>query len=137
MGIELKALGQTKVTVPLAVLGGLFFIGFNAKDFTIENLDEFFFSEAQGEELAEQITKLNTTVTTFISKSELRELDRKIDEIGDQISDTQLWIAANGANDIATARLADLVRRRDDLMEERSCLLDDSITNKELCDAHK
>lgn len=133
MAISLAKLGEQRITVPVAVLVGLFWVGWNAKDFTVEGLDEFFFSEAQGEELASQVKSLNENLTSFISKTELRELNREISEIGDQISETQLWISANGANDIAKARLADLIERRDVLMARKACLLNDSITNKELC----
>jgi hypothetical protein len=119
--------------VPVTLLVGLVVIGWQGKDFTIGYLDDFFLSEAQGSEIADQIEDLNENLKGYISKSEIREIQHEIEEVNAQITETQLWIAANGANDIATARLGDLVQRRDNLRETKECLLDESITDKDLC----
>ena len=47
---------------------------------------------------------------------------------------TQLWIAANGENPIATARLTDLVQRSRALNDKKDCLLNDNVTDKSVCD---
>ncbi len=69
----------------------------------------------------------------YISKQEIKEINAAIRLIGDQITETQLWISANGANEIATARLGDLVARRAGLQATKACLLDKDIENKDLC----
>jgi uncharacterized membrane protein YebE (DUF533 family) len=83
--------------------------------------------------MVQQIEELNDTLVGYISKSEIREINNLIQEATTQITETQLWIAANGTNPIATARLGDLVTRRDNLRETKSCLLDDDMTDKDLC----
>jgi len=131
--VNLAKLSETKVTVPAILLVTLVVFGWKAKDFTIEGLDEFFVSEAEGSEMVEQIESLNENLTKYISKAELREINDGIQEINSQVTETQLWISANGSNPIATARLGDLVARRDNLMETKACLLDDNIDDKDLC----
>ena len=131
--INLSSLKEMKFTVPVSLLIGLFVIGWQAKDFTIAGLDEFFVSEAEGSQMVEQIEELNDNLTKYISKSEIREINNELQAVKEQITETQLWIAANGGNDIATARLGELVQRRDSLNATKSCLLDDTITDKELC----
>jgi hypothetical protein len=131
--IKLDSLKEMKFTVPVSLLIGLFVIGWQAKDFTIEGLDAFFISEAEGTEIVEQLDKISDSLDSYISKSEIREINHQIQEVNAQVTETQLYIAANGNNDIATARLQDLVARRDALRETKDCLLDEDITNKELC----
>jgi hypothetical protein len=131
--IKLESLKEMKFTVPVSLLIGLFVIGWQAKDFTIAGLDEFFVSEAEGSEMTKQIEELNENLVGYISKSEIREINNLIQEATTQITETQLWIAANGTNTIATARLGELVQRRDNLRETKVCLLDEDITDKDLC----
>jgi len=133
MAMNLSKLGETKVTVPVILIVAVAVIGFRAQSFTVKVLDEFFFSEAQGQELAEAVQENTEVLYKFISKSEIRDLNNEIQAVTEQITETQLWIAANGSNDIATARLQDLVSRRDDLTETKACLLDDDIDDKDFC----
>lgn len=72
-------------------------------------------------------------LTKYIAKSEIREINNEIQTVVEQITETQLWIAANGSNQIATARLGDLVQRRDLLKETKACLLNDNIEDKDNC----
>ncbi len=133
MAMNLSKLGETKVTVPVILIVAVAVIGFRAQSFTVKVLDEFFFSEAQGQELAEAVQENTEVLYKYIAKSEIRDLNNEIQAVGEQITETQLWIAANGTNDIATARLSDLVQRRDDLKETKACLLDDDIDDKDFC----
>ena len=133
MAMNFAKLGEQKITVPAILLVFLVYIGWNARDFTIGGLDEFFISEAEGGEMTKQIEGLNTTLTKYIEKSEIREINREIRETNEQITETQLWIAANGGNSIATARLGDLVQRRDSLKETKVCLMNNNIEDKEVC----
>ena len=132
-GLNFAKLGEQKITVPAILLVFLVYIGWNARDFTIGGLDEFFISEVEGGELAKQIGETNELIVGYIEKSEIREINREIREVGEQITETQLWIAANGGNTIATARLGELVQRRDALKETKACLLNVNIEDKEVC----
>lgn len=131
---DFSKLGETKITVPLILLAALVAFGWKARDFTVEGLDEFFFSEAQGQELAEAVKQNTIVLTDYIRRQEIRDVNDQLEQIGSQITETQLWIAANGENPIATARLGDLVQRRSELQEKKACLLNENITNKEVCD---
>lgn len=134
MALTLGKLGEQKVTVPLAVLVGLLVIGWQAKDFTIEGLDEFFFSEAQGEELAKAVKANTEVISAYIRRQEIRDVNEQIEAANSQIQETNLWIAANGDNPIATARLAELNTRLTRLTNKKSCLLNDNISDKAVCD---
>ena len=131
--LNLAKLGETKVTVPLILIAAVALIGFRAQSFTVDVLDEFFFSEAQGQELAQAVEKQGIMLYEYIAKSEIREVNDAMREVNEQITETQLWIAANGTNPIATARLGDLVQRRDELKDTKACLLNDNIENKDNC----
>jgi len=131
--IKLESLKEMKFTVPVSLLIGLFVIGWQAKDFTIEGLDAFFISEAEGSEIVEQLDKISDSLDSYISQSEIREINHQIQEVNAQVTETQLYIAANGNNDLATARLQELVARRDALRDTKDCLLDSNILEKELC----
>jgi hypothetical protein len=131
--LNLAKLGETKVTVPLILIAAVALIGFKAQSFTVDVLDEFFFSEAQGQELATAVQENTEVLYKYIAKSEIREVNDEIREVNAQVTETQLWIAANGANQIATARLGDLVQRLDELRETKACLLDDDIEDKDFC----
>ncbi len=131
--LNLAKLGETKVTVPLILIAAVALIGFKAQSFTVNVLDEFFFSEAQGEELADAVQENTEVLYKYIAKAEIREVNDEIREVNAQVTETQLWIAANGTNQIATARLSDLVQRRDELIDTKSCLLNDNIDDKDNC----
>lgn len=131
--IKLESLKEMKFTVPVTLLIGLFVIGWQAKDFTIDGLDEYFISEAEGGELAKQIGETNELLVGYIEKAEIREINNELEQVGAQITETQLWIAANGDNPIATARLTDLVKRQNSLKDTKACLLNDNIEDKEVC----
>ncbi len=134
-GLDFSKLGETKVTVPAILLVFLLIIGWNAKDFTIAGLDEFFFTDAAAEELSKQINKNTEVLTDYIRRQEIRDVNDQLVQIDTQVTETQLWIAANGDNPIATARLADLVQRSRTLGDRKACLLNDNVTDKEDCDA--
>lgn len=134
MSVDFSKLSQTRVTVPIALLLGLFWVGWNARDFTIETLDEFFFSEAEASQLAEAVKQNTDTITTYIKRQDLRIVNAEIADVTDQIIETQLWIEANGQNTIATARLQDLVERKNKLEAKKACLLNDNVTDKSTCD---
>ncbi len=134
-GMNFSKLGETKVTVPVILLIFLLYLGWNARDFTIDGLDNFFFTDAAAEELVKQINENTKVLTDYIRRQEIRDVNDQLVQIDTQVTETQLWIAANGDNPIATARLADLVTRSRALGDRKACLLNDNVTDKEDCDA--
>jgi hypothetical protein len=134
MAVNLAKMGETKVTVPLILLGALLVFGWKAKDFTVGTLDEFFFSEAEASQLAEAVTKNTETLTNYIRRQDLRDVNSEIAGVTNQIQETQLWIEANGQNPIATARLQELVERKNKLEAKKACLLNDNIEDKSVCE---
>lgn len=135
MSMNLSKIGEQKVTVPLILLAGLLWLGWNARDLTVNGLDQFFFSEAQGQELAEAVQQNTKVLTDYIRRAEIRDVNDQLVQIDAQVTETQLWIAANGENPIATARLGDLVQRRRGLEDKKACLLNDNVMDKGDCDA--
>lgn len=134
--IDVKKLGETRVTVPLALLAGLFWLGLNARELTIGSLDQVFFTDAAAGELTKAVERNTDALTAFIRRQEIRDVNEQLDDVAAQITATELWIAANGANAIASARMVELINRKSKLEEKRSCLLNASIENKELCDVY-
>jgi len=134
MALNYSKLAETKVTVPLILILAVAVGAYKAQSFTVEILDEFFFTDAAASELAKAVQDNTDVLSSYIQQQEIRNLNEQIAQIGEQITETQLWIAANGENPIATARLADLVSRRTQLQSTKACLLNESITDKSVCE---
>lgn len=128
-------LGETRVTVPVILILAVAVAAYKAESFTVEVLDEFFFTDAAAAELSEQIAANTKVLTDYIRRQEIRDVNDQLVQIDAQVTETQLWIAANGENPIATARLTDLVQRLRVLGDRKACLLNDNIADKEDCDA--
>lgn len=62
---DVKKLGSLKVTVPIALLGGLVWLGFKADDLSLELLDDVFFSEAQAQSLSGKVNDIEKKVDTI------------------------------------------------------------------------
>ena len=134
MAFDVSKLGETKVTVPLIMILAVAIGAYKAQDFTIDILDEFFFTDAAAAELADAV-KANTDVLySYIQKQEIRDVNEQIVLVANQLQETQLWIAANGDNPIATARLGDLVARQRQLNDKKACLLNENISDKDVCE---
>ena len=134
MAVNFSKLGETKVTVPLILIAAIAIASFKAEDFTVEVLDEFFFTDVAAAELADAV-KANTDVLySYIQQQEIRDVNADIVLVANQLQETQLWIAANGENPIATARLQDLVARQRQLTDKKACLLNENITDKSVCE---
>ncbi len=134
MAINLAKLGETKVTVPLILIAAVAVGGYKAESFTVEVLDEFFFTDVAASELAKAVEDNTTVLYSYIQQQEIRDVNADIVLVANQIQETQLWIAANGENPIATARLGDLVTRQRQLNDKKACLLNESITDKSVCE---
>ena len=134
MAINLSKLSETKVTVPLIMILAVAVGAYKAQDFTIDVLDEFFFTDAAAAELADAVQANTEVLYSYIKKQEIRDVKEQIVLVANQIQETQLWIAANGENPIATARLSDLVARQRQLDDKKDCLLNENITDKDVCE---
>ena len=134
MAINLSKLSETKVTVPLIMILAVAVGAYKAQDFTIDVLDEFFFTDAAAAELADAVQANTEVLYSYIKKQEIRDVKEQIVLVANQIQETQLWIAANGENPIATARLGDLVTRQRQLDDKKACLLNENITDKDVCE---
>ena len=134
MAINLSELSETKVTVPLIMILAVAVGAYKAQDFTIDVLDEFFFTDAADAELADAVQANTEVLYSYIKKQEIRDVKEQIVLVANQIQETNLWIAANGENPIATARLSDLVARQRQLDDKKDCLLNENITDKDVCE---
>ncbi len=134
MAINLSKLSETKVTVPLIMILAVAVGAYKAQDFTIDVLDEFFFTDAAAAELADAVQANTEVLYSYIKKQEIRDVKEQIVLVANQIQETNLWIAANGENPIATARLSDLVARQRQLDDKKDCLLNENITDKDVCE---
>ncbi len=134
MAINLSKLSETKVTVPLIMILAVAVGAYKAQDFTIDVLDEFFFTDAAAAELADAVQANTEVLYSYIKKQEIRDVKEQIVLVANQIQETNLWIAANGTNPIATDRLSDLVARQRQLNDKKACLLNDNISDKDVCE---
>ena len=134
MAINLSKLSETKVTVPLIMILAVAVGAYKAQDFTIDVLDEFFFTDAAAAELADAVQANTEVLYSYIKKHENRDVKEQIVLVANQIQETNLWIEANGENPIATARLSDLVARQRQLDDKKDCLLNENITDKDVCE---
>lgn len=134
MAINLAKLGETKVTVPLILIAAVAVAAYKAESFTVEVLDEFFFTDVAASELAKAVEENTDVLYSYIQQQEIRDVNADIVLVANQIQETQLWIAANGENPIATARLGDLVARQRQLQDKKACLLNEGITDKSVCE---
>ncbi len=134
MAFDVSKLGETKVTVPLILILAVAVLGYKAESFTVEVLDEFFFTDVAASELAKAVSDNTAVLYTYIQRQEIRDVNEQIVLVANQIQETQLWIAANGENPIATARLGDLVTRSRQLEDKKDCLLNENISDKAVCE---
>lgn len=134
MSLNFSKLGETKVTVPLILILAVAVAAYKAESFTVEVLDEFFFTDAAASELAKAVQDNTDVLYSYIQQQEIRDVNADIVLVANQIQETQLWIAANGENPIATARLGDLVTRQRQLNDKKACLLNERITDKSVCE---
>lgn len=69
---------------------------------------------------ADAAQKTATALEEYVKRQELKEARAKLNVLREQLSGTQLWESANGANEISRARKADLawqIERTTDFVE--------------------
>lgn len=125
--IDFDKLKQTKVTVPLIVLLGVVWLGWNAKDLTADALGEFFLSKAVAEEqykvLTEQTTETRTLIVLHINEYKLNENARAVRTVTNQLYELQFYVAANGESDLTRDRKRDLENEVQKLSRVRACII--------------
>jgi hypothetical protein len=108
---------------------GLVVFGWKADNLTVSYLSEFFVTKAQAGEQFEAITKQvgeNTKLlTSHIQTYELNENARDTRRVQDQLYDLELYIAANGENELTRQRVRDLRAELQRLARVRACIIRD------------
>lgn len=140
--LDYSKLKETKITIPIVVLLGFIWLGWNAKDLTVSALGDFFLAKATAEEqykvITEQITETRTLVVTHINEYKLNENGKATRETADQLYNLELYIAANGDSDLTTTRKRDLSNQLARLGRQRACIIRNATDDDdppENCDA--
>lgn len=125
--IDVQKLTQRKVTVPLIMVVGLVVIGFKADNITVAYLDDFFIrkavAEEQYEEIKEQVAANATLITGHIRTYELNENADRSQTVQDKLYDLELYVAANGENELTRSRERDLRAELARLGRIRACIV--------------
>ena len=125
--LDIEKLTRRKVTVPLVMVVGLVILGFKADNLTVGYLEEFFVRKAEAEEhyyeISEQLAANTKLITQHIRTYELNENAKDTTRVQDQIYDLELYVAANGLNELAQQRKRDLTASLARLTRVRSCIL--------------
>ncbi len=124
---DYEKLKQTKVTIPVVVLLGFLWLGFNAKDLTVSALGDFFLAKATAEEqykvLTETVTENRVLIVTHIQEYKLNENAKETRNITNEIYNLELYVAANGTSQLTTDRDRDLRNQLARLSRVRSCIV--------------
>ena len=128
--IVIDQLTKTKVTVPLIVLVFCVYVGWKADSFTVDYLDDFFITKAVAEEqytvIQESVKENRTLIVSHIQTYELNENARETQGVADQLYELELYVAANGANDLTNRRQQELTARLQRLSRIRACIIRNS-----------
>jgi len=125
--IDYEKVTKTKVTVPIILIVGLVVFGVKFNGLTVDYLDDFFITsvaaEEQYKELSEQLTANTKLITGHIRTYELNENAKDTRRVTDQIYNLELYVAANGENELAQTRKRDLQAELARLGRVRACIL--------------
>lgn len=125
--IDVQKLTQRKVTVPLVLLLGVAVVGFRFNGITVGYLDNFFITKAVAEEqykeLSEQLASNTQIITAHIRTYELNENAKDMRRTEDHMYDLDLYIAANGENQLTRTRKRDLGAELARLKRVRACIV--------------
>ncbi len=125
--IDVQKFTQRKVTVPLIMLFGVLVLGWRLDSVTVDYLDDFFLTKAVAEEqyesISTQVAANATLITRHIRVYELNENAKNTRRVQDQLYDLELYVAANGRNDLATRRDRDLKAELGRLGRVRACIV--------------
>jgi hypothetical protein len=125
--IDIEKLTQRKVTMPIIFIVALVVFGFRADNLTIGYLSEFFMERAVAEEQFKQIqisVKANATlISGHIRTYELNENAKESSRVEAEIFNLNLYVSANGANQITNDRLRGLNAETSRLKRVRACIV--------------
>lgn len=125
--IDVQKLTQRKVTVPLIMIVALVVLGWRADNLTVSYLSQFFLEKAVAEEQYKEITTQVAANATLISGHirtyELNENARDTNRVQDAIYDLELYVSANGENQLTRTRKRDLNTTLARLGRVRACII--------------
>ena len=128
--IDVEKLTQRRVTAPLIMLAGLVVLGFKADGITVDYLGEFFMEKALAEEelssISNQVAANAKLITGHIRTYELNENAKDTRRVADQMYDLELYVAANGENELTQTRERSLRAELARLGRVRACILRNS-----------
>ena len=135
--LDIEKLTQRKVTVPVIMVIGLVVLGWKFDGMTVDYLDDFFMTKAVAEEqfkvISEQVGANATLISGHIRTYELNENAKNHQLVQDQIYELQLYVSANGENDLTRTRQRDLDASLARLGRVRNCIVRND--DEENCDA--
>ncbi len=135
--LDIEKLTQRKVTVPVIMVIAFIALGWKFDHITVDYLDDFFMTKAVAEEQFESINKQlganASLITGHIRTYELNENAKQSQRVQDQIYELELYIAANGENDLTRTRNRDLAASLGRLGRVRACIIRND--DDENCDA--
>ena len=125
--LDIDKLTQRRVTMPLILVIGLVALGFRAESISVGYLGDFFITKANAEEqykaITEQLASNTKVITTHILTYELNENARDTRAVQEKLSDLELYVAANGNNEIVEQRRSELQRELGRLGRVRACII--------------
>ncbi len=125
--LDYEKITKTKVTVPIILVIGLVVFGIKFNGITVDYLDDFFITKAvaeeQYEELKEQVQANAQLITGHIRQYELNENARDTRRVSDAIYNLELYISANGENQLTQNRMRDLQAELGRLGRVRACII--------------
>jgi len=135
--LDIEKLTQRKVTVPVIMIIGLVVLGWKFDGLTVDYLDDFFMTKAVAEEqfkvISEQVGANAMLISGHIRTYELNENAKNHQLVQDQIYELQLYVSANGENDLTRTRQRDLDASLARLGRVRNCIVRND--DEENCDA--
>lgn len=125
--IDLQKLTQTRVTMPLIFIAALVVFGFRFEGITVNYLGDFFVSKVVAEEQYKEITRQVSAnaklIKGHIRTMELNDNAKETKNAQNQIYNLELYVAANGENDLTRTRQRDLQHELDKLGRVRACII--------------
>lgn len=125
--IDIQKLTQRKVTVPIIMIVALAVFVYRADNLTVGYLSEFFLEKAVAEnqykEITGQLAANTILITGHIRTYELNENAKETRRVKDHMYDLDLYIAANGENELTRTRVHELDEELDRLERVRKCIV--------------
>lgn len=125
--LDIEKFTQRKVTVPVIMVIAFVVFGWKFDHITVDYLDDFFMTKAVAEEqfkvISQQVGANATLISGHIRTYELNENAKSSTLVQDQIYMLELYISANGENDLTRTRQRDLAASLARLARVRACIV--------------